>query len=269
MRKHSLRQIASQYLDHDNRGSSRGKKYRRFVILRMIEDLFVLGLVPSNWPGLTPIHLQQLIQHWHKKKIKPSTIMNYMTIIRKFLSHVGHNAENIDNLSLGLQTKKIKKKTRKTSADLLDKINDPIAKVLLGFQIHFGLSLSEAMRILPGVHIQEHELLLTREITFNSKDRKIPIRSEAQIKFIQDFNILTQENGCLIATYGYRAICFSWQKAMKSLRLSGKKCWRYLYAQQLNSQLSSQISHYRLCLLIMDEMGLKSRTTLWSYLNEQ
>lgn len=269
MRKHSLRQIANQYLDHDNGGSPRDKKYRRFVILRMIEDLFVLGLAPSNWSCLTPIHLQQLLQHWHKKKVKPSTLMNYMTIIRKFLCHVGHKAENIDNLSLGLQTKKIKKQTRKSPANLLDKVNDPIAKILLGFQIHFGLTMSEAMRILPEVHIQEHELLLTREITFNSKDRKIPIRSEAQRKLIQDFNTLTQGNGCLITTHGYRAICFSWQKAMKSLRLSGKKCWRYLYAQQLSSQLSSQLSHYRLSLLIMDEMGLKSRTTLWSYLNEQ
>ncbi|HAT7074298.1 TPA: hypothetical protein JAN90_16370 [Legionella pneumophila] len=198
MRKNSLRQIANQYLDHDNSGSPRDKKYRRFVILRMIEDLFVLGLAPSNWPCLTPIHLQQLLQHWHKKKVKPSTLMNYMTIIRKFLCHLGHKAENIDNLSLGLQTKKIRKKTRKSSANLLDNINDPIAKILLGFQIHFGLTMSEAMRILPGVHIQEHELLLTREITFNSKDRKIPIRSEAQIKLIQDFNILTQGNGCLM-----------------------------------------------------------------------
>ncbi|MDX1838867.1 phage integrase N-terminal domain-containing protein [Legionella taurinensis] len=131
MRKNSLRQIASQYLDHDNSASPHGKKYRRFVILRMIEDLFVLGLAPSNWPSLTSIQLQQLIQHWHKKKIKPSTLMNYMTIIRKFLNHVGHTAENIDNHSLGLQTKKIKKKTRKSPASLLDKINDPIDVVQL------------------------------------------------------------------------------------------------------------------------------------------
>ncbi|HGC5653725.1 phage integrase N-terminal domain-containing protein [Legionella pneumophila] len=212
MRKHSLRQIVNQYLDHDNSNSPRAKKYRRFVILKMIEDLFVLGLAPSNWPSMSSTQLKQLIQHWQKKKIKPSTLMNYMTIIRKFLCHVGHHAENIDNLSLGLQTKKSKKKTRKTPADLLNKINNPITKVLLGFQIHFGLTLSEAMRILPGVHIQEHELLLTREITFNSKDRKIPIRSEIQIKLIQDFNALTQGNGCLITTHGYRAICFEWQK---------------------------------------------------------
>ncbi|MGX6643227.1 hypothetical protein [Legionella pneumophila] len=97
------------------------------------------------------------------------------------------------------------------------------------------------MRILSGVHIQEQELLLTREITFNSKDRKIPIRSEAQIKLTQDFNLITQGNGCLITTHGYRAICFSWQKAMKSLRLSGKKCWRYLYAQQLNANPKHKI----------------------------
>ncbi len=268
MRKHSLRQIASQYLDHDNSGSPRCKKYRRFVILRMIEDLFVLGLAPSNWPSLASSHLQQLIQHWQKKKVKPSTLRNYMTIIRKFLCHVGHDAKNIDNISLGLQTKKPKKKTYKSPVNSLDKMNEPISKVLLGFQISFGLTLSEAMRILPGVHIQENELLLTREITFNSMDRRIPIRSEAQIKLIQAFNALTQGNGCLITSHGYRAVCFSWQKTMKALRLSGKKCWRYLYAKQLQSQLSPQISHYRLSLLIMDEMGLKSRTTLWSYLNE-
>lgn len=269
MRKHSLRQIANQYLDNDNRGSPREKKYRRFVILRMIEDLFVLGLAPPNWPNLTSTHMQQLIRHWHKKKVKPSTLMNYMTIIRKFLRQVGHDAENIDNISVGLPNKKLKKKNLRSPSDLLEKINGPIAKVLLDFQIHFGLTMSEAMRILPGVHVQEHELLLTREITFNSMDRKIPIRSEAQIKLIQAFNALTKDNGCLITSYGYRAVCFSWQKAMKSLRLSGKKCWRYLYAQHLRSQLSSQISHYRLSLLIMDEMGLKSRTSLWNYLNEQ
>lgn len=223
MRKQSLRQIASPYLDNDNRGSPRDKKYRRFVIFRMIEDLFLLGLAPSNWPNLSSTHLQQLIQHWHKKKVKPSTLMNYMTIIRKFLCHAGHDAKNIDNISLGLQNKKTKKKTTKSPADLLEKIYDPIAKVLLGFQIYFGLTLSEAMRILPGVHIQEHELLLTREITFNSKDRKIPIRSETQIRLIQSFNTLTQGNGCLITSHGYRAVCFSWQKTMKSLRLSSKK----------------------------------------------
>jgi len=269
MRKQSLRQIANHYFIENNCGSSRDKQYRRFVIQKMIGDLFLLGETPPNWHSLTAAHLQKLIEYWLKKRIKPSTLMNYMTIIRNFLSYIGHHLANIDNNNLGLPSKKIINKPTKISADLWQTINDPIARVLFGLQIHFGLTLSEAMRLLPGVHIQDQELLLTREMTFNSQDRKIPFRSDIQSTVINQFNALTQGNQSLIVSHGYRAVCFSWQRTVKALRLPSKKSYRYLYAQQLHAQLSSQLQHYRLSLLIMDEMGLKSRTSLWSYLHEQ
>lgn len=165
------------------------------------------------------------------------------------------------------KAKKKNKKPVKISLNILKQVTDPIARILLGFQLHFGLTLSEALRVLPGVHVQKNHLLLTREITFNSMDRKIPIRSKTQVNLIQEFNALVQEKN-LISSYGYRATCFCWQKAMRTLKLPIKKSWRYLYAQQLYALFSSQIPHYQLSWLIMSEMGLKSRTTLWSYLNE-
>lgn len=68
----------------------------------MINDLFTVGKVPPHWKGIYASHLQLLVKHWHQQKIKPSTMMNYMTIIRKFLSNIGNEATNIDNQSLGI-----------------------------------------------------------------------------------------------------------------------------------------------------------------------
>lgn len=268
MRKHSLRQIANRYLETNNRGSPRDKKYRYFIIHKMIEDLFILGDVPPNWQALTPKHLQLLVQHWCKRKIKPSTMMNHMTVIRKFLSDMGNDSVNIDNQSLGIKRKISSKNPSKISPDIWQKTNESIARVLLGLQIHFGLTLSEAMRLLPGIHVQEHKLWLTREITFNSQDRIVPFRSKIQEDIIGEFNVLTQNQHNLISSQGYRSLCFSWRKALKTLKLPHSKSYRYLYAQQTQQQLSSALSNYELSLLIMDEMGLKSRTTLWRYLHE-
>ena len=70
MRKYSLRQTANRYLKTDNRGSIRDKKHRAFVIHKMIDDLFVVGTVPSSWSVLKTAHIQQLVQHWQKQKIQ-------------------------------------------------------------------------------------------------------------------------------------------------------------------------------------------------------
>ena len=268
MRKHSLRQKANQYLETNNKGSHRDKKYRRFIIHQLIEDLFIIGDVPPNWHRLTTEHLQKLVKHWHKKNIKSSTLMNHMTVIRQFLQNMDSDAYKSDNRSLGIVRKKLLKKIPKNSPDLWLNIHDPSARILLGLQIHFGLTLSEAMRILPDIHVQEDRLWLTREITFNSQDRVIPLRSEIQERIIHEFNELTQRKNNLISVQGYQALCFSWRKSLQAINLSPYKSYRYHYAQQVHSKLSPILGHYELSLLIMAEMGLKSRTTLWTYLHE-
>ncbi len=52
MRKYSLRQTANRYLKTDNRGSFKNKKHRTFVIHKMIDDLFIIGNVPSSWNAI-------------------------------------------------------------------------------------------------------------------------------------------------------------------------------------------------------------------------
>src|SRR5471030_32734 len=99
MRTYTLRHTANLYLS-SNQGSYREKKYRRYVVLKMINDLFVIRKVPPNWKAINSTHIQLLVNHWHKQKIKPSTMMNYMTVIRKFLIEMDNCTANIDNQSL-------------------------------------------------------------------------------------------------------------------------------------------------------------------------
>lgn len=193
-------------------------------------------------------------------------MMNYMTIIRKFLLAMGNCSTGIDNQSLGITIQKSTKKP--ISLERLQKISDPTAKLLLNLQIHFGLTLSETMSLTPGVHVQESHLWLTREITFNNLDRIVPIRSAMQISIINAFNLITQNQHTLIEIHGYRALCFTWHKALKALRIPAKRSCRYLYAQLTYQQLIATQGKDEITKLLMDELGLKLRTTLWGYLRE-
>lgn len=93
------------------------------------------------------------------------------------------------------------------------------------------------LKRLACVHVQESHLWLTREMTFNSMDRIVPIRSAVQVSIINEFNLLTQNQHTLIEVHGYRALCFIWHKALKALRIPTKRSCRYLYAQLAYQQL--------------------------------
>ena len=170
MRKHSLRQTANRYLKMDNRGQFKDKKHRAFVIHKMIDDLFIIGSTPVAWNMLTTSHIQNLVQHWYKRKIKPATIMRYMTTIRHFLSEINCRLTGIDNQSIGLTRRYNHLKKVNLEAALGQAINEPMAHLIMDMQIQFGLTFSETIHFVPDIHKQEDALWITREIAFNSTD---------------------------------------------------------------------------------------------------
>jgi hypothetical protein len=268
MRKAQLRIQAERYLNEDNRGSYRDKKYRHFVIHKMIDGLFFIRDLPPKWHALTSIQIQKLVSYWQKKKIKTATIMKYLTVIRKFLKTINHLLLGIDNISLGLLLKKFSKKSTKISEDFFLSLSEPIAKLLIKFQVYFGLTLSESMRLIPDIHIQEQGIWVTREIASNSQDRVIPVRSDSQNEIIQELMALIKGNQSLISAFGYDAVRHIYRTNLASNHLPSKNTYRYWYAQMIYKELSLLLTHYELTLLIMREMGLQSRVTLWGYLNE-
>lgn len=124
------------------------------------------------------------------------------------------------------------------------------------------------MHLNPDLHIQEHSLWITREIASNSQDRFIPIRSDIQIALLNEFKALIERNNTFIEAFGYETLLHCYRQALNELKLLPIKNYRYLYARQLKQQLSPTLSKYELMWLIMEEMGVTSRTTVWNYLNE-
>ena len=268
MRKYSLRQTANRYLKTDNRGSIRDKKHRAFVIHKMIDDLFVVGTVPSSWSVLKTAHIQQLVQHWQKQKIQSATIMRYMTVIRAFLNNIDCPLAGIDNQSVHLFRPYRAPKRINIQSNIWQTMTDPCAYFIMALQTQFGLTFSEATLLIPDIHVKEHTLWITREIAFNSEDRMIPHRLEEQKSILRDLHIHTQGSKNLLQLYGNDGIRYHWHRALAEHKLPINKSYRHIYAQQMKKNLSSIIGHYQLSWLIRDEMGIKSRNTLWKYLNE-
>lgn len=267
MRKNQLRQQVDHYCHHDHTGSYRARKHRHFVLHKMIRDLFHIGHVPPKWHAVTHEHIQRLVTHWQKEQLKPSTIMKYMTIIRDFFQKIEHIIPNISNQSMGIKNQKRSTTKIHLSEDISAQLANPIAKILFELQIHFGLTLSEAMRLCPTIHVQEYELWITRDIATNSHDRTIPFRNEAQIEAKNSLSSLCREQS-LILTYGYHSVRGVYSNELKAIEAPSSKSYRGIYAKNMYPELSQTLSPYLAKQTIMREMGLRSRRTLWSYLNE-
>ncbi|MCE3045367.1 phage integrase N-terminal domain-containing protein [Legionella sp. 16cNR16C] len=268
MRKQSLRQTANRYLHTDNRGSFKDKKHCAFVIHKMIDDLFLIGDVPHSWHVLKKHHIENLIEFWKKNKVTPATIMDYMTTVRRFLKSVNCLLSDIDNKSLGLCRQRNTRKTKKILPDIWTEITQPISRIIMGLQTQFGLTFSEAIQLIPSVHIREEMLWITREISFNSEDRTIPFRNKNQTLILAELYNYTQSDKCLLQLHDYDDIRSQWRMALSAFNLPTNKTYRYLYARQLKKELLPILGNYQTDWLIRDEMGIKSRNTLWVYLDE-
>ena len=268
MRKESLRRTANRYLKSDTGGSFKDKQNRAFVIHKMIDDLFMTGETPNSWALLKIQHIQNLIQLWQGNKVKPATIMDYMTTIRSFLNNIDCPLSGIDNKSLGLGRIYSSKRKKIVLPDIWMNISEPLAQIIMAFQIKFGLTFSEAINLRPDIHFKEHKLLLTRDVAFNSEDRKIPIRNESQLGIIQALIHYSKGRQSLVEMHHYNTIRTLCSMALIPYKLPTNKTYRYLYAQHLKKELQPILGNYQTNWIIRDEMGIKSPNTLWLYLNE-
>ena len=268
MRKSQLRQQLDNHLRHDHTGSFRAKKHRYFVMHKVVRDLYHIKCVPGKWHALTCEQIQRLVSHWKSTKLQPSTIMKYMKVLRDFLYKIDHTIDGIDNQSLGIINSRSSKKIIHPQAGIEETFTNPIARLLFEFQTCFGLRLSEAKRLVPNVHIKENHVWITRDIAANSQDRLIPIRFDDQTRIIGSFLTLCNPNKSLIATLGIHHVREAYSIQLLSLGMAASRTYRYFYARCLHQEFSPIVPNYLLNQTIMREMGIQTRMTLWSYLNE-
>ncbi|CAM3222523.1 phage integrase N-terminal domain-containing protein [Legionella anisa] len=267
MRKYSLRQTANQFLKLGNQGSHKVKKQRAYVIRKMIDDLYTIGDIPSSWKGIQSHHIHQLVVHWKKSKIRTSTIMNHMTIVRHYLTSIDCTIPNIDNQFLQLNKTRKRKRKLQIQPDHWQSWDNSYPRLIMALQTEFGLTYQEAIYIKPEINIQSDSIWITRNIAFNSLDRTIPIRFERQKTILEDMKEMT--DGKSIAEFNdYEYTRIAWRKALKKHVLPINKAYRYLYAKQMYQYLLPILGKYQAYWVIRSEMGIKSRDSLWRYLND-
>lgn len=267
MRKNNLRDVLDHHLKYDHTKSYREKKYRYYVLHKTIRDLYHVGSIPRKWHGLTKDHLVQLILYWQSKHLKPATLMKYMTVIRWFLKKINHTIFEIDNKSLNITHHK-KNKKELSNMQLTQDALPIIPKLLIKFQVDFGLTWSEATRLIPTLHLQQDHLWITRDIAHDSQDRHVPIRYEKQREILDLFQKNCNKNQNLIATMGFHHLRYLYNTSLKEQNLPTLKSYRYLYAKNLHNELNKTLSKEMIAQIIMKEMGISSKMTLWRYFNE-
>jgi len=263
-RKTTLINTVNQHLKYNNQGAYKQRQLRYFVLHKIIEDFYCLRNVPASWYALDTEKVTRLVAFWKKSGLKNATIMNYLVCFRAFLKTIGHSIDGIDNASLQLTKSRLNKKPIIDRDVVLAQLNDPIAALQFALQSHFGLTRFEAIQLVPNIHIKEDSLLITREISSNSKDRAIPIQSSIQKEIIASIYKHVTLSKSLKECLGETHLKLVYHYVLKQAGLSTNIQYRYLYAknrlQELNDFPKKLATN-----VIKEEMSISAASTFWSY----
>lgn len=263
-RKKTLIDTVNQYMNDDNQGAWKQRQLRRFVIDKIITDLYALCAVPPTWHALTKLHVEQLVSFWKKAGLKDATIMNYLTHLRIFLKKINHSIEGISNAELQLIKSRNTQKPEINRDKILSILQDPIAYALFGLQSYFGLTFSEAMHFVPMIHLDGKELWITREISTNSKDRIILMQNDRQHDLMNALKKLLFSEKSLLSQFGESHIRLAYRYALRQAGLQSKIQYRYLYVKARLIELSDLPRKERVA-KIKQEMSISATSTVWSY----
>ena len=141
MTVNSLRKQVLLLMRTNKDGTYKERKRRAFVLDKMLHELYATKQPPTSWHNLETQHFHLLVKRWKTQRIKPTTIMRYMTIIRKVLVDLDCHVPYIDNRSLELYIPKPRKKRIKMSVDFWQSLTNPPVRLIMALQTHITLSL--------------------------------------------------------------------------------------------------------------------------------
>src|SRR6185295_17596374 len=178
-------------LCHRNRDGSYATQADRWRMLDLIANqLHELGYKDMRAMSLKPKHVEALVERWKAESLSPGTIKNRMTTLRWWAEKVGkQNVVARDNAYYGIPDRQHVSnvsKARELSASDLTRVTDPYTAMSLRLQAEFGLRRAESMKIQPYWADRGQTLVLKASWTKGSRERVIPIRTEAQRQVLNE-----------------------------------------------------------------------------------
>lgn len=262
-----LKDEANAFFKMNKTGSHQKRVYRKKVVFKFIDTLSATRKVPLNWRCLNKSHFLEVIIYWRKNKLADDSIRRYIGEIRCFLQVINYDVKDIENNSLNIKRADDIKKIEYHD-DYLQKITDTTVLLLLSLQTEFGLTLSEAFRFSPSLHVRETFILLPRDMTNNSEDRVINIINKNQKEVIELGISIIDENINLIQQNGYHSLRERYRQQMIKAKLTPSVNYRHVYAKKRLKALIPNGHKSKALEIILNEMGVSTRT-LRRYINEQ
>lgn len=197
-RKFDLIKECDRVLNQSKTGRHTTHVWKKSVMHKVINDLIKNKCAPPSFKHFKQEHLKVLIQYWQSKPLKTETILKKISVIRSFLKIGKYNTSLPSNADLLTQGTKSKPKKIISTKNDLPQFKHPITKSIVAFQVEFGLTKTESIRLHLDAAIQNNFLLIDRALAHNNKDRIIPITSASQERVITERKSLINGKASLI-----------------------------------------------------------------------
>ncbi|BCD92654.1 hypothetical protein fh0823_27910 (plasmid) [Francisella halioticida] len=196
--KHKLLNEVYNVIDNTTVGSYNFKKVRKNFLKRLVKDILDLKLDLKSFFLFNNEHLHKLVAYWHAQNNSVSTIRNKRSMIVWFLETLGSSVVLDTAKELDLKRLKQSKDFVYLSEDIIHKVHHPLTRTILDFQMYFGLTKLESIKINLNESLRDNELRISKKLAFNSNERFINIVSSNQKQAIESRIAFLQTNLSLL-----------------------------------------------------------------------
>jgi hypothetical protein len=260
--KYKLLNEVFNVLDNNRVGTPQFRHVRKNVLTSIVKDLIDLKLSITSLKSFSDYHFTALLTYWHSKGNSNSTIANKKAILKWFLNHIDINIEFPSNASLNLVRDRTKP-TAYISDDLIHNIYHPINRTVLDFQLFFGLSKTESIRINLTEALSKSELQINRKLAFNSNERFISIIGDKQKQTIQYRLQVLGDHPTLLSILKERQIIDFYNTELQYNNIPDKTDLRKYFIQKRLAIYQNQGFSKKICYeALMRDTGYKCKTAL-------
>lgn len=267
-RKSNLIHAYTRALKISNKGAYATQQTKLKTMRLIVEDLVLFRCAPHRWQELSDNQICKLIEAWkikNNKPIKTTTIIKRISVLRKICFLIDNAMNFPSNKKLGLQVNSSQQNDYSfphvvLKNGILEKIEHPITKTIIEFEMFFGLTKPESIK-LSDHSIDKDKIMIYRDIAYNHYDRIIPIKTEQQynvlakrIQVIKKYNV---QNSLLQIT-SFAKLSSLYRNELAILNIEGHSHFRMIYAKDRFENLKKSITKKKAIKILQKELGLTS-----------
>lgn len=265
---------ASMLTSNMRHGSYRTRQQYLTVIQRTIKDLYRTQQKINSIKAITQKNIFELVNLWRKNKLQDRTIVNRLTIVKKYIQLTNKNFifPTYKELNI-LSTPRNISGDKAVTEDFINQVESTCVKFILSFQIYFGMTKDEVINIaVASLQQNSSFFIIHKSISSNNKDRTILITTKKQTQLITDYCNFLLGSDSLVGKYNKRSINYMYYA---ELDFGGYKVlapFRKLYIHKRYQQLDQDnpLKQDQIISQISEEIGIKNTSEIkkWITTNE-